>query len=73
VRLRLVACARCGSDDLRIPGAGDGVLVGLGQDLGTMACRACGHVAVPLEFASEAARLAFVRVRARRGPPTPPA
>jgi ribosomal protein S27AE len=59
------ACPRCGSWELRIPGSADGVVVGQGQDLSLSACDRCGLVAVPLEFPSERARLAFEQEQAR--------
>jgi hypothetical protein len=60
------ACARCGSADLRIPGMGDGVVLGVGMNLSLQACVRCGHVGVPITFDSEAARAAFERGQARR-------
>lgn len=60
------ACQRCGSSELRGPSVGDGVVVGIGQDLSKMACVRCGLVAVPLEFDDEAARQAYRR--AQSGP-----
>jgi hypothetical protein len=56
---RIRACQRCGSGELRMPSVGDGVIVGLGQDLSKMACERCGLVAVALEFEDEAARHAY--------------
>lgn len=53
------ACQRCGSADLRLPSTSDGVIVGLGQNLGYRACERCGLVGVPFEFDSEAARVAY--------------
>ncbi len=65
MRRALKACARCGSADLRLPSAGDGVLVGTGQDLSLLACQRCGAVTVPLEFDDEAARAAYESSQAR--------
>ncbi len=58
-------CIRCGSDDLRLPGIRDGVIVGLGQDFGTWSCNRCGFTGAALRFDDEAARAAYEKERAQ--------
>ncbi len=59
------ACIRCGSDDLRMPGVRDGVIVGYGGELERSTCNRCGLTAVALLFDDEAARLAYEADKAR--------
>lgn len=59
------ACIRCGSDNLRMPGIRDGVIVGYGGELERWACNRCGLSAVPILFDDEAGRLAYEAEQAK--------
>lgn len=67
------ACLRCGSLDLAMPGAGDGVTFEGGQLL-VSACRACGMTGPPVVFGDRAAWELFRAERAvlYTAEPTPP-
>ncbi|MEK6974738.1 MAG: hypothetical protein AABY18_00185 [Candidatus Thermoplasmatota archaeon] len=59
MKRELLACPRCGSDDLRMPGIRDGAVVGYGQEMASYTCRRCELTAVPLIFDQESGRKAF--------------
>lgn len=65
MRRDIRACPRCGSDDLRMPGIRDGVIVGEGQELARWACERCDLTAVPILFDDQASRKAFEAERAK--------
>jgi hypothetical protein len=62
VTREVVACTRCASRDLRMPGFADG-LVPETDNLGEWVCRRCGLRAVPLVFDDKDAYLAFAGTR----------
>lgn len=68
--MALQACLRCGSLDLAMPGAADGVSYEGGQLLAST-CRACGLTGPPMLFEDQAAWQRFREERAALYHPSP--